>query len=167
MFPLLNNLTSTCELLYRVLAVKVRRIGGGGNTSALEWFFKPIHPLGFNQSPSWNFLVIGAIKTLPFLLLHFWVLKSHHSAALKTHRPAYYHRYLKGKASFPFSVSTSNVRTWSGVIRHIFMDGIRTPKCLTRTENSFDKKIKLDRNLECLGQKAVETLQVLGVKKAE
>lgn len=45
------------------------------------------------------------------------------------------------------------------------MDGIRTPKCLTRTENSFDKKIKLDRNLECLGQKAVETLQVLGVKK--
>lgn len=133
--------------LYRVIMPKVRQSGGGGYTSTLEWFFKPILLLWFQPEPSLELSGRSAIKTLPCLLLHIWVLKSHHSAALKTHRPPYYHGYLKEKASFPFSVSTSSVRTWSGVISHIFMDCIRAPKCLTKTEDSFNKKIKLDGNL--------------------
>lgn len=134
--------------VYRVITAKVRWIGGGGNTSALEWFFKPIHlPLVLTRALLGTFWSkCHQNSSIP--LLHFWVLKSHHSAAFKTHRPTYYHRHLKGKASFPFSVSTSSVRTWSGVLRHISMDCIRTPKCLTATEDSFDKQLKLDGRLE-------------------
>lgn len=133
--------------LYRAIVAKVR------------WSRGTFQPLSDSSSP---FALPTLVSTTALLgtfwskchqnssipLLHFWVLKFHHSAALKTHRPTYYHRYLKGKANFPFSVSTSSVRTWSGVIRHIFMDCIRTPKCLTVIEDSFDKKSKLDRNLE-------------------